>query len=114
MVITTSVTLYDGEIKFNRCDLKMKIEVKTYSNNNQYYYIDYDWNYNSDIKDNPLYHDNEFISNHLDGDIVFKNPLTDNMVNVLMMNNEELSIYSNCNPLTYKLNIIKSLSLLWD
>jgi hypothetical protein len=49
------------------------------------------------------------------GEIIYKNEMTEKMVEYLLMDEEELSQYSGyTNPSTYKLHIMKCISLLWD
>ena len=107
MPIINTQHIYSGTINFKKCLLYIQINIKTYLDNKQYYYIDYDWLYNN-IKDHPLYNEPNFIYNHNDGEIIFKNPLIDKMVELLIMDPKT----ENC--LENKIKIIKALSLCWD
>ena len=72
-------------IKFsNDCILKLKIDLKTYDNQKQYYYLSYEWIIN-DFKNHPFRDDKEYFDNHLDGEIVYKNDITDNLIRFLMI-----------------------------
>ena len=41
--------------------------------------------------------------------------MTENMVNYLLMNTDELSVYTGTtSPMTYRANIMKMITMLWD
>lgn len=115
MVIIKCQNICDKSIKFsNDCILKLKIDLKTYDNQKQYYYLSYEWIIN-DLKNHPFRDDKEYFDNHLDGEIVYKNDITDNLIRFLMMNNTELEIESgSTHPEHYRILIMKSISLFWD
>ena len=112
MTIIETTFIYSGVLEFINCNLSLEINLKTYDTQKQYYYIDYKWIYNH-IMDHPLYDDKDFINSHNDGDIVYKNELTSKMIEYLIMDHTSMDV-GNSSPLIYKVQIIKSLSLLWD
>ena len=116
MPIVFSEDLFKGNIFFEKCVLNLSIEIKKYDNGKEYYYLSYLWNYdNNDIKNHVLFENKKFIENSNDGDIILKNKLTDQLINFLIMNNQDLEqISGNSMPLDYKRSIIEAISLFWD
>ena len=117
------------------CILNIIVNLHTYDNGTKYYYINYEWNYslhgkifthekilNSPCKKkdqifslNPHFDDKLFYENHIEGEIIIKNSLSEQLIKYLLMDIKELSKYcGNSDPLYYKANIMKSISFLWD
>jgi hypothetical protein len=105
-------------IKFNNsitgdiCDVKVSVKEEKYDNGNVFYYISYKTvNFNSA---HPFYSE-KYFREHDEGDIVFKNSLTETLINYLFMDESELSkITGATTPLSYKGQVMKSLALLFD
>ena len=114
-MIETSL-VFSKTIPFVNCRLNVEVYLKKPSNStNQYYHIDYLWTYQTDIRDHPLYLDKVFIESHLDGEILVKNQISDSFVNMLGMSDIELkSCCGNKSVTSYRISIIKAISLFWD
>ena len=116
MVISNSQMIYKGQLEFPNCILHIHIQLNTYHNGKKYYDISYTWIcQNGNILHHPFYDDREFLDNSRSGDIVFKNSLSEKMIEFLVMDNSELDKHCGMTTaLTYKKQIIKSLSMFWD
>ena len=116
MPIIESVEMFNGNVFFDKCTLYLSIDVKTYENNNKYYYLKYRWNLdNDDIKNHILYDNKRFLNSSNEGDIIIKNKLTDQLVNFLIMDNNELEeVSGSTNSNDYKRSVIEAISLFWD
>ncbi len=105
---------YNDEIQLSSfCKIQVTVTEKTY-NGNTFYYINYVNKYGGNKqlqKLHPLY-DRE---SSLDGEIIVKNSLTEQLIKYLLMDFEELSKYSgNSSPIHYKKCIMRIISELWD
>lgn len=116
MPIIKTDHICNENIQFDKCILNIQITLKTYKDLKKFYYIFYTWTYeNNNINNNPLIHDTEFIENNITGDIIAQNDMTDKLISFLTMDNNELQkICGNCEVMTYKLQIIKTISIFWD
>tara|TARA_B100000575_G_C23054390_1_gene606944 strand:- start:79 stop:483 length:405 start_codon:yes stop_codon:yes gene_type:complete len=107
------------------CDIEITVKMTAKGkevNGKEYYYISYK-NTFSDI-DNPElfqvnsahpFHNNDELCEHLDGEIIIKNEMTDAMINYLLMDFDELSKYSGSSePMHYKGMIMRMFTHLWD
>jgi hypothetical protein len=99
------------------CDIKITVKTMQYTESKSiYYYIEYDniFPKNEINKAHPFYFEKKF-HEHLDGDIIYKNPMTENLVKMLLMDNDELSKYSDhvC-PETYRKSLMKCIVYLFD
>jgi hypothetical protein len=89
--------------------------------NEKTYDISYDYNY-ANINPNIVYEDDiykhfhiDFEDDNFDGVIVAKNPMTDVIVNFLLMTDDELRVHSGLSrPDDYRKIIMKNLADLWD
>ena len=104
------------------CDIHIIVEELQYENGNIYYMIKYQNTFSnqSDLKKDeinkahPFFYDKQFISN-IDGDVIVKNKMTEQMINHLLMEPSELSLYSgSTTPMGYRSNIMKMIALMWD
>lgn len=114
-----STNSYSDEIW---CDIKVTVEELQYDNGYIYYMIKYNnfFSNQSDLKKDeinrahPFFYDKQFSSN-IEGDVIVKNKMTEEIVNHLMMEPSELSLYSGTtSPMNYRANIMKMIALLWD
>lgn len=65
------------------------------------------------MKSMDLY--DETIENFYEGDIIRKNPMTEQLINLMMLNNENLKTHSgNVTSECYRLSLIQTIKLLWD
>ena len=101
---------------YPRCRLSIEVWEKTSKESGRtFYHLDYIWTYHKSLVDNPLFQDKEFIENNMEGEIIVKNPMTQNMVELLVMSDKDLAKHSgNKEPKEYRLRIIKAISLFWD
>ena len=106
------------------CDIEITVKMTAKGkevNGKEYYYISYK-NTFSDI-DNPElfqvnsahpFRNNDELCEHLDGEIIIKNEMTDKMIHCLLMDFDELSKYSGSpEPMHYKRMIMRMLTYLW-
>ena len=118
------------------CDVTINVKHLRYSGDNDFYDITYSYQYSSNNNDlltgyifddsnsdddeiyrtNPFYYKNALItSDMLDGVIVVKNSLTDEMVQYLMMEYDEMDNHiGNTWNVQYKANVMFTLAFLWD
>ena len=114
MTIIHESLVCDTVINWPQCSMELKLKLSTYSNDKQFYYISYIWNVTNPA-DHPFRHDTEFMENSLDGDIIFRNTLSDVLVEYLQLNNNDLLKHSgSTTPDQYRKTVMKSISLLWD
>lgn len=98
----------------------INIIVKEYEYNNVYYNISYTYNFIESSYmnkfQNSLYKANfNNINEDHEGDIVYKNKLTKQMIEYLIMNDNELKeLIGTVSLQKYRINIIQALSLFWD
>ena len=104
------------------CDIHIVVEELQYENGNVYYMLKYENTFsnpdeipNGDVNSAHPFYGNKTFSSHVSGDIVVKNLMTENMINYLLMNTDELSVYTGTtSPMTYRANIMKMITMLWD
>ena len=104
------------------CDIHIVVEELQYENGNVYYMLKYENTFSNpdeilkgDVNSAHPFYGNKTFSSHVSGDIVVKNLMTENMVNYLLMNTDELSVYTGTtSPMTYRANIMKMITMLWD
>ena len=127
------------------CQLDVKVTLKTYEDGRMFYYIDYEWSYLHWLKDkygsnlikhadliknpkkydpehslpvmslNPFFRDKNQMEDHMDGEIIVKNSLSDQLVKYLLMDFDDLESHSgSVVPDNYKISVIKSISFFWD
>ena len=97
------------------CDVRITVKTLRYKCGNEYYDITYSYGYAcSDSRHlNPFNEGNA--SQSEDGDIIKKNPMTEKMVEYLLMNEVQLGeLTGHMHPTDYKAGIMRALSLFWD
>ena len=100
------------------CNVNINIKEVMYDNGSKYYYIVYtnEFKNNNLIEDtinksHPFF-DNDDLIEHLDGDIIVKNEMTDSMVKYLIMDKDELQTkIGNTDTNYYKSVIMKTITL---
>jgi len=104
------------------CDINITVEELQYENGHIYYMIKYKNTFSNqtDLKKDeinqahPFFYDKQFISN-IDGDVIVKNKMTEQIINHLLMDPSELSLHSgSTTPMNYRANIMKMIALMWD
>lgn len=106
------------------CILNIKIDLITYESQKQFYDISYTWRYsenldnspeNPALKLHPLYFDKQFINHHNEGEIIYKNILSDKLVELLLLPLDELNKHSgNVSEFEYQKSLLKIITTLWD
>ena len=112
------------EVNDISCELEININLKTYKEDGQRYYINYVHTYNGDTKEkrqlaqklHPMYNNMHFMENDHEQSIIYKNTLTDKLVNYLLkpfddlrdVNSEYHSSYE------YQKQLLDVVSVLWD
>jgi hypothetical protein len=108
-------------------EVTITIELKQYENKKQYYYIDYKYNFiksqnyseqahkNLIKKAHPFYGFPHIKSDSYEGDIVFHNKMTEQMIDYLLLEDAELVKVSGTTiPQQYRKLIMASLCMFWD
>ena len=115
---TNEFQFQDDIISQDRCSLNITVLHKKYENGNEYYYIDYTYTFPEDQVQNiqnrahPFH---KYPKGEVNGVIVFKNAVTDSLVNYLLMDDTELYPYTGTTtPMAYRKIIMKTLDTLWD
>lgn len=97
----------------NYCDIKITVSEKLYESGEIFYYIDYEDTYSDKNKAkhcHPLYGNDD-----MDGEIIVKNPLSEQLVNFLLMDYDKLEKFSgNSTSEHYKSCVMRSISNFWD
>jgi hypothetical protein len=111
--------------EFSLCDpsfyiINIKVEEKLYKSGKSYYDIRYEYQFEG-IEENrmvthPFYrHADQHSMDHAEGVIVYKNKMTEIMIDYLLLDSEELEKVSNVTTAqTYRTNIMLSLAKFWD
>ena len=73
------------------CTVKVEINEKKYDDSSIYYYISY---HTDEINMAHPFYDKEELMEHLEGDIIIKNSMTEKMIEYLLMDENELEKYS--------------------
>jgi hypothetical protein len=126
ITVKDETTNEEKQIEVNdiSCELKIQIDLKTYDTNKQYYYINYTWNYNGDTPEklklakklHPMYCEPRFIRDKNDGEIIYKNKLSQELVKYLLKPLNDLKDVNSdyvC-PYSYQKKLLNIVSLLWD
>ena len=111
----SSYCLQDYFNEEERCTIGIKVKTMLYPKGDQYYDISYNYQYSTtDSKHlNPFYESDPTESR--EGDVVRRNPMTEQMVNTLLMSESEVEkISGRTSPNAYKALVMKSLAMFWD
>lgn len=106
-------TYQDG--KKSHCSVKINIqEVEYIDTKKKYYYISYEYDVDKTNILHPFYRDKS-MEEHLDGEIIYKNELTDKLTEYLLMDDKILETKTGMTTVTdYRINIMRMISNLWD
>ena len=106
-----------GFSEVNYCLVGIKIEDLEYIDKKEkYYHITYNFEYSKerDISTHPFYNEKEMLENHSYGEIIYKNELTEKMIEYLLMDDIKLSQQIGVGtPYNYKTSIMKMITHLW-
>ena len=102
----------------NYCLVKIDVtEVEYNDTKKKYFYISYQYDYSKDLdkSTHPFYGNEYLLENHQDGEIIFKNELSDKLIEYLLMDEKKLynkigfgTVYN------YKSSIMKMITHIWD
>ena len=108
-------------------EVTITVELKQYEDKKQYYYIDYKYdfiksqNYSEQVHKNlikkahPFYVFPHIKSDSYEGDIVFCNKMTEQMINYLLLDDTELvKVSGTTTAQQYRKLIMASLCMFWD
>lgn len=95
------------------CQVNISITTKTYDDGKSFYEISYRYTFSTP---HPGYlHPFLEKEDSVEGDIIAKNPMTDEMIRHLLMEETELAkVSGHTDPVCYKVSIMRALSHLWD
>ena len=98
--------------------IDVKVEEKLYSNGKTFYDISYSYKFEgseeSRLNLHPFYNDKTIVD-EAEGVIVYKNKMTEMMIEYLLLDSEELKKVSNITSAQcYRASIMLSLNPLWD
>ena len=104
------------------CDVTVLVEHKRYSSGEKKYYITYKYNYSDESPAcktlNPFFGGWDGGAEPYDcrnGDIITANSMSEQMIKYLLMDMDELAKYSgHRTPLSYKINVMRAITYLWD
>ena len=107
---------------FDNDTIKVKVKFE-FIEKNKYYYINFSYTFPPELSTNTeqiifmkrlnLY--DRTIDDYYVGDIIRKNPMTEELINLIMLNDENLETHSgNINSQSYRLSLIQIIKLLWD
>jgi hypothetical protein len=104
--------------------LKIIVKELRYESGKEYYDISYEYEFNGSNKLNskqnnilkvelhPFYKEDNV---NREGEIVYKNEMLTKMIEYLLMNDDELEIHTGfTTSQTYRINLMKAISLFWD
>ena len=112
---------FDSCDKHKWCDVTANVKLIKYDNGTEYYYISYEYVFSDknltigEIDEcHPFYGNNDLIE-HMEGDVLVKNSLSDKLVEYVLMGFDELSEFTgHSTPQGYKGNIMKAITYFWD
>lgn len=110
MPIIHETKIYEGDLILSpKCRTKLSVDLKTYESGKSFYYINYSqWSCNP--KDHPVLDED-----NLDGDIIVQNPMTVELIKLLIMEEEKLKEYTGHTTASeYKMKLVKNIATLWD
>ena len=103
------------------CDITINVKHIKYEDDLEYYYLEYTNIFsnkkivNGQIDNSHPFFGNSDFEEHLTGDIILKNEMTEKMIKYLLMPYDSLDKFtSSSNPQRYKANIMRSLTFFWD
>tara|TARA_B110000495_G_C22608380_1_gene363291 strand:+ start:146 stop:568 length:423 start_codon:yes stop_codon:yes gene_type:complete len=103
------------------CDITINVKHVKHGDGGEYYYIEYKPLFSNkdleteEIDDSHPFYGNDILKEHIDGDIIIKNFMTEQMVEFLLMPYDDLEQFSGLSsPQRYKSNIMCALTYFWD
>jgi hypothetical protein len=109
------VDIFDN-VDSSFCNVTIKV-IEKISGGKPIYDISYSYKYSNNesaLRANPFFYSKNIQEFDKEGVIVYKNEMTDQMINYLLMDSEELSKKCGMFWVQYKIKIMESLANLWD
>jgi len=109
------VDIFDN-VDSSFCNVTIKV-IEKISGGKPIYDISYSYEYSNNesaLRANPFFYSKNIQEFDKEGVIVYKNEMTDQMINYLLMDSEELSKKCGMFWVQYKIKIMESLANLWD
>ena len=108
------VDIFDN-VDSSFCNVTIKVMEKI-SGGKPIYDISYSYEYSNkdSMRANPFFYSKNIEESDKEGVIVYKNDMTDQMINYLLMDSDELSQKCGMFWVQYKIKIMESLANLWD
>ena len=109
------VDIFDN-VHSSYCNVTIKV-IEKISGGKPIYDISYSYEYSNNesaLRANPFFYNKNIQEFDKEGVIVYKNEMTDQMINYLLMDSEELSQKCGMFWVQYKIKIMESLANLWD
>jgi hypothetical protein len=114
MTQENTITLVDNMNSNIKCEVKFSVRIEKYDNGNEYYYISYDI-LNGKINSAHPFYNNNSLMEHSEGDIVFKNDITEKIIEYMLLNDEDLSKYTGSTTSNfYRKNLMKTIAMFYD
>jgi hypothetical protein len=105
----------------NYCEVEITVQLRNHGRYEIYY--NYSYHGNAGITYNPFWshpmnrpvEQDTVLSMGHEGDIIFKNSLTEKMIEYILMSDEALSeVTGHSMPENYRINVMRMLAMLWD
>ena len=109
------VDIFDN-VDSSYCNVTIKV-IEKISENKPIYDISYHYEYSNNhsaLRANPFFYTKNIEECHKEGVIVYKNDMTDQMINYLLMDSDELSKKCGMFWVQYKIKIMESLAIVWE
>jgi hypothetical protein len=112
---------FDSSDKSKWCDVTTNVKEIQYEDGTEYYYISYEYVFSNEtlkpgeIDDcHPFYESPDLIE-HIDGDIIVKNSMSEQIIEYLLMGFDELEAFTGrTTSQGYKGNLMRAITYLWD
>ena len=112
---------FDSSDKSKWCDVTTNVKLVRYEDLSEYYYISYEYVFsNKNLKEKEIddchpFYGNLELMDHINGDIIVKNSMSEQIIEYLLMGFDELEEFSGrSTPQGYKGNIMRAITYLWD
>ena len=112
---------FDSCEKHKWCDVTVNVKLIKYGDDVEYYYISYSYVFSDKRlgkdeidESHPFYGHPEFME-HINGDIIVKNTMSEKIIEYLLMGFDELEEFTGrSTPQGYKGNIMRAITYFWD
>ena len=112
---------FDSSDKSKWCDVTAIVRLIRYEDSSEYYYISYEYVFsNKNLKEREIddchpFYGNPELMEHIEGDLIVKNSMSEKLIEYLLMGFDELEAFTGrSTPQGYKGNIMRAITYLWD